>query len=181
MSIGTGPSCRLAARCKNEIGGLILQAPYRTIQHAAERFLKVTTKMLVAHRWQPETEILGVECPILLIHGKCDDWFPYKGTTDMAEKYRAMHGRRANIRVSISETADHHEWDIKSDICDPIIKFFQNIIHPNYYHQSWTGKSPVAPLDVLPTLEDAILSLAVNAPPEPGSRRNRSFKEILRG
>lgn len=110
-----------------KLGGLILQCPYRSIRHAAERFIgKLMARILVEAHWDIEKEIAKCECPILWIHGKRDDMFDWKGSQAMYEQYYN------NFKmIHLPEDATHLTFDFDADLVVPIRTFLRNLVAPN--------------------------------------------------
>ncbi|KAF7456163.1 alpha beta hydrolase [Cryptosporidium felis] len=128
-SIGTGPSTRLAKSLneqKKKLGGLILQCPYKSIKHAAESLAGKIGRFLITQRWNIQSEILDCSCPVLWIHGKKDSLFSWTGSLEMYNSYHT-HLRSCHF----PKDANHHHFDIETDIIRPIQQFINRFVVPS--------------------------------------------------
>lgn len=103
-SLGTGVAVQVAA--EKDASGLILDAPYTAMTDlAGRRYPWLPVRLMLADRYESETFIGKVHCPVLIIHGEQDDIIP----VDMG---RAMFARANEPKqiVTFPEAghADHY-------------------------------------------------------------------------
>jgi uncharacterized protein len=85
FSLGTGPAAELAAR--EPVGGLVLEAPYRSLPDLGQGmypFLPV--KLVMKTRFATIDKIATITCPKLIIHSPGDRMIPYAHGRDLYEK-----------------------------------------------------------------------------------------------
>ncbi|XP_053992135.1 uncharacterized protein LOC128883617 isoform X2 [Hylaeus volcanicus] len=108
-----------------DIGGLILQCPYRSIRHAAEKFIgNFMSRLFVETRWNIEDEVQDCSCPVLWIHGKKDELFDWKGSEKMYNQYS-----NSLKMLQVSETATHLSFNFTQDIVIPVRHFIDSMVY----------------------------------------------------
>jgi len=120
-SIGTGPCAMLASECYQneiEIGGLILQSPYKSIKEIVRELIGKVAASFVMNRWNNELEIVNVKCPVLFIHGKMDELIPSEHSRHLYTLCASHHKT-----LEMPELADHNNFDLEKDILIPVAKF----------------------------------------------------------
>lgn len=125
--IGCGPATRLAKNLPG-LGGMVLQATMPDMNVAAtnwvggSKYLRVAAKTFVARRWRVDRDITRCACPVLWIHGKRDQQFPYRITEAMHNKYKGPK------MLHLSETATHFDWNYTVDVYTPVRDFVSNMV-----------------------------------------------------
>lgn len=82
-SLGTGIAIKLASENKSE--GLILEAPYYSIERVARERYPIIPPGLVKYPLRSYEWFLRVTCPILMFHGVEDQTIPYQQGKDLSE------------------------------------------------------------------------------------------------
>lgn len=126
-SIGTGCCARLANKLTDRhptgLGGLILQCPYKNIIEAVASFVGPLARLLVRQRWDVESDVKSVKCPVLWIHGVKDELFNVQGSKDMFKKFK-----NAPKMGHFPPEADHFTFDFTEDLCKPIKRFLKRCV-----------------------------------------------------
>ncbi|OII71175.1 hypothetical protein cand_025910 [Cryptosporidium andersoni] len=128
-SIGSGPTTRYAKilnQNKQNLGGLILQCPFKSIKHAAESFAGKIGRLLITQRWNVQAEVAECSCPVLWIHGKKDSMFSWFGSYEMYNNY---HTNKRSCHFP--DDATHHFFDMEQDIIKPVDNFIRKFILKN--------------------------------------------------
>lgn len=84
FSLGSGPATKLAS--ENEVGALILEAPYYSALRLAEEnapFLPVS--WIFRHKFRSDQFIRSVDEPTLIAHGSADSVIPAEHSAELAE------------------------------------------------------------------------------------------------
>ena len=75
FSLGAAPGIRIAA--ENEIGALILEAPFLSAEkRASEMFPLLPVGLLMRDTYRSDQHIGAVDAPILIVHGTADEVIP---------------------------------------------------------------------------------------------------------
>lgn len=87
-SLGTGIAVQVAAR--NEVGGVVLDAPYTSIVDVAETiYPMLPSRWLMTDRYETLRHLPGVSAPMLVIHGEADRVIPVAMGRAVAKAARA--------------------------------------------------------------------------------------------
>lgn len=121
-SIGTGPTCALAAR--QDVGGLVLLAPYTSIRDMAREVLPKgighVAALCIANRFVNSVEMRKVKCPTLIIHGKQDKLIPHSHAQTLFDNCTVK-----EKRLYLVETLAHcyTEDDFECYVLFPLMDF----------------------------------------------------------
>lgn len=119
QSIGTGPTCHIAATLNKNgehLGGVILQSAYTSIRDVIRNMLGGLARV-VSNRWSNDIEIKSIRDPILFIHGRRDPLIPSLHSETLFQL--AVTKQK---RLALCE-ATHNDWDHASDIIRPVEDF----------------------------------------------------------
>lgn len=116
-SMGTGPSCQLAAKYQS-VAGLVLISPYTSLRAATASYIGSFASLIVRERFDNAKAIQGVRCPTLIIHGQNDDIIP---ESHALELHKTCGGP---CKLIMPETMTHNEFDTQKDLVRPIAQFF---------------------------------------------------------
>jgi pimeloyl-ACP methyl ester carboxylesterase len=101
-SLGAGAAIELASTRK--VAGLAIFSPFTSVADMARRVLPIfPTSLLLRHRFDNESKLPSVECPILIMHGTRDMIIPF----EMSQRLAKIAGDRATF-VPV-EGADHND------------------------------------------------------------------------
>eukprot|EP00917_Polyrhabdina_sp_WS-2016_P004623 GHVP01010605.1.p1 GENE.GHVP01010605.1~~GHVP01010605.1.p1 ORF type:complete len:592 (+),score=97.00 GHVP01010605.1:102-1877(+) len=150
-SIGTGPSSRLCRNLSEEnpdslaIGGLILQAPFKSIRKAAEARVFGWLAAQVPVSWDVETDVSKSKVPVLWIHGVKDEMFPYQYSEHMHDNHPQKHLRM----IHLAPRVDHSNFDLEVDLAIPVSRFLKKFSDSTSKVQlmpyAWTVLRPMQP------------------------------------
>ncbi len=121
-SIGTGPATFVAS--KRNPAALILLSPFSSIKELILSYfgkIKSLVSFLISERFNNGVEIVNVKCPIYLVHGERDDVIPISHSRILIEKNK-------NIVYKFPKNMTHNEFDLMSDILEPIKIFLQKCL-----------------------------------------------------
>jgi abhydrolase domain-containing protein 17 len=127
-SIGTGPTCTMAAKLckeKQQLGGVILQSPYTSIKdfvtHVASGMPDFDWNSW--KNWNSLENIKDITCPIYIIHGKKDTLIPY----NHAEKlFEACKSNLIDNKLISFDEVGHNDFKLP-DLIDVLKKFLTEI------------------------------------------------------
>jgi len=101
-SLGAGSAIELAS--KKSVAGLAIFSPFTSVADMARRVMPIfPTSLLLRHRFDNESKLPNVKCPILIMHGTRDGIIPF----DMSKRLAKAAGDRATF-VPV-EGADHND------------------------------------------------------------------------
>ena len=103
FSLGSGPAVRLAA--SNAVGGLVLEAPYRSMSAlASEKLPLFPFDMFMRNTFRSEDWIANLDEPLLVVHGSSDRLVPVEHgealvelAPEPSEIVRIVGGRHASL------------------------------------------------------------------------------------
>jgi uncharacterized protein len=85
FSLGTGPAAELASR--EQVGGLVLEAPYRSLPDLGQgMYPYLPVSLVMKTRFATIEKIDRVACPKLIIHSPGDQTIPFAHGRDIFEK-----------------------------------------------------------------------------------------------
>ncbi len=82
-SVGTGVAVYLAS--KNNPKFLVLETPLYNMKALAKRFFPFVPAFLIRYKFDNNTNIQNVSCPVYLIHGDRDEIIPYEHSVRLKE------------------------------------------------------------------------------------------------
>ena len=101
-SLGAGSAIELAS--KKPVAGLAIFSPFTSVADMAKRVMPFfPTSLLLRHRFDNESKLPNVKCPILIMHGTHDGIIPF----DMSKRLARVAGDRATFEAV--EGADHND------------------------------------------------------------------------
>jgi hypothetical protein len=115
-SIGTAPAIYLSS--KRKVGMLFLISPFTSIKAVAGNMFGFL-KLFVSERFVNGNYIQDVKCPVLFIHGYKDKMIPYNETLLLKDKLNGIY------EVCIQSNMTHNEFNVESDIIQPIKEFIE--------------------------------------------------------
>ena len=115
-SIGTSPAIYLASSRKPN--ALFVVSSFTSIRAVADNLVG-PLKYLLKDRLSSKDYIKNVTCPILFIHGQSDPLIPFKETLLLKEICDCP------FEVSLPENMTHNDFDLDSDIIEPINQFIK--------------------------------------------------------
>eukprot|EP00638_Chattonella_subsalsa_P002165 CAMPEP_0117746466 /NCGR_PEP_ID=MMETSP0947-20121206/7962_1 /TAXON_ID=44440 /ORGANISM="Chattonella subsalsa, Strain CCMP2191" /LENGTH=274 /DNA_ID=CAMNT_0005563793 /DNA_START=593 /DNA_END=1417 /DNA_ORIENTATION=+ len=95
-SIGTGPAVQVA--CTQQVGGLILLSPFKTIRDVVQHKVGKVAKFF-PDTWNSLELMSKISCPVLIIHGQSDVIIPPDHSIEL---FRARHGNK-HTRLHLCE------------------------------------------------------------------------------
>lgn len=117
-SMGSGPACYLASR--QEVAGLILFSPYKSLKLAAKAMVGSFMGSFVNERFRNIDAIDNVSCPLLVIHGEKDKVIPYTHGEELFKKYK----HETKMLLTPSEMT-HNEYRLYNDLVNPVKEFIE--------------------------------------------------------
>jgi uncharacterized protein len=120
-SIGTGVAVDLAS--KENVGGLILEAPYTSLPDLADEKLPfLFPSLYIKFRFDNMKKIEKVHCPVIFVHGDVDTIIPHSHTQSLYEKFT---GKKKLILITGGSHNDLNAFDQYTKlIVDDIRSFF---------------------------------------------------------
>ena len=115
-SIGTSPAIYLASSRKPN--ALFVVSSFTSIRAVADNLVG-PLKYILKDRLSSKDYIKNVTCPILFIHGQSDPLIPFKETLLLKEICDCP------FEVSLPENMTHNDFDLDSDIIEPINQFIK--------------------------------------------------------
>jgi abhydrolase domain-containing protein 17 len=94
-SIGSGAACHIAST--KAIGGLILQSPYTSIKNLIREKISVLSYFFECPYWNNSEAMHHIQCPVLFMHGECDNLIPCKHSQDLYNALSHDHRKRLVI------------------------------------------------------------------------------------
>lgn len=86
-SLGTGPTVQLATEV--EPAAVVLESPFLSMPKMAQKlFPFLPGKYLVRHKFDNESKIQRIECPLLICHSPTDTLIPYAHARKLYELYQ---------------------------------------------------------------------------------------------
>jgi len=131
-SLGTAPMTQLAATLSKEgptstPAALVLISPFSSIKSVVNDI--VGTSFFISQRWNTESAISSVTCPLLLIHGRDDDFIkPFHSEALYAA------ARATEAKVLYLCDADHDNFCYHHDIVTPILSLLDTYVYARVPH-----------------------------------------------
>jgi fermentation-respiration switch protein FrsA (DUF1100 family) len=135
-SLGTGPATVVAAKHHPDIGGLILQCPYKSIRDMASQMVlaknasfvrSFLTKHIVldrmTERWNTAVTIKDTVCPVLFLHGLKDTMIPASHSLALHTIARESKCRQSVLHFSKDATHGIANFDNVFDVW-PVMQSF---------------------------------------------------------
>jgi pimeloyl-ACP methyl ester carboxylesterase len=127
QSIGTGPTCYLAAHLNRDLGqhvaAVVLQSPYTSILEVAKKLtgsvVGAVLGTLVSDRWRNDAEIKSIADPILFIHGDRDTLIPPLHS----QRLYVLAADNKQKELVLCPEATHNDWEHATDIVAPVNRF----------------------------------------------------------
>jgi fermentation-respiration switch protein FrsA (DUF1100 family) len=117
-SIGSGPSCHLAAM--HQVAALILLSPFSSLRDAVRTLYGKIPSLLVRDRFINRQAIQEVTSPTLIIHGKSDTLIPYSHSQELHARCQG-----APCKLVVPPLMTHNGFhDLMTDVLVPIRDFF---------------------------------------------------------
>lgn len=120
-SMGSGPAVHLASL--RTPANLVLISPYTSIRNASINLVGslLTSILAVKERFNNESKIGKVCCPILFIHGKLDKIVPYSHSIKLAEACFT------EFYIKLNQSMGHNNLNVCREIANPIYEFWKRI------------------------------------------------------
>ena len=122
-SIGSGPAARLASLCTErglQIGGLVLQSPYKSVHSIVRDYASVGTWFIDDH-WRNDEVVSNPhsQWPLLIIHGEQDE------VIGSVKHGKALFVMSVSTRKKLVNppNATHNEWHLYRDVLFPVRDF----------------------------------------------------------
>jgi len=84
-SLGSGMAAYVAAQ--NEVAGLILVAPFKSLVDMKKRYIPYVPNFLLKYPFRTDQLLAKTQAPIAIIHGKADELIPYESSLELKEMY----------------------------------------------------------------------------------------------
>lgn len=127
-SIGTGPTCHLAASLSAERRppcALLLKSPYMSIGAIARQWAR-PLGWLVGDMWDNLGAVARADCPLFIAHGRQDELIGVHHAERLVEAARAA-SRSRLVQLHVPPRATHCVWDAPRDLYEPMAAFLGGI------------------------------------------------------
>ena len=141
-SIGTSPAIYLAS--KRKPNALITISAFTSIKAVADNLVGFL-KIFVKERLISIDYIKNVTCPIIFIHGQKDPLIPFKETIILKDNCDCP------FEVVLPIEMTHNDFDLDSDIIEPINKFISKNCNVDTQKNSFDDNDEITKLFEIPT------------------------------
>lgn len=147
-SIGTSPAIYLAS--KRKPNALFTVSAFTSIKSVADNLVGFL-KILVRERLESIDYIRNITCPILFIHGQNDHLIPFKETILLKDNCDCP------FQVYLPENITHNDFDIDSDIINPIIRFIEQHCNIDKTKNEYDKNEKINELFIIPSYIDSLI------------------------
>lgn len=125
-SIGSGLAAYLAGRFPDQVSGVVLETPYRSLRELVGDYAPWFPARLLRYQFDNEKALLTYPGPVLIFHGQKDEVIPIRHSDELAE---ALAARGSVSLVEIPE-GEHNDLYHFPDYGASLVNWFRDLNAP---------------------------------------------------